>query len=117
MNSSHLSNQLENIKGLHPDLAKAALAVYTEPEVQEAMKVLGKYGLGITLPHGHDEQDKLIPLPYDEMQSEAQQQVSFIKKHQINPVAVIVGWRAGPNGEIDFTSECTWLHSCTGVHR
>lgn len=106
MNSVLIANQMKIVQGLHPELARAAYAVYTEPEVQDALRVLGKYGLGVMLPHRHNEQDKMVPLPQDEIQSEERLKVTFRKKEVTEPYGVIVGWRSGPSGEIDFASEC-----------
>jgi hypothetical protein len=111
--------QIARVHDWHPTLANAVKAVYREPEVHEAMRVLGKYGLGVLLPHKHDEKNRLIPLPYDEIAIEEDLNVSF---HQIDPNAIdtkkvgtIVGWRANADGTVNFSSTCSGsCSSCCG---
>ena len=101
------SNQTEAVMRSHPDLANAAAAVYTDPRVQEELRVLGEYGLGVYLPHKHGEGGRMVPLPCGEMQSEVDCQVSFVKASEYPfDDGMVVSWRAGPNGEIDPTAGC-----------
>ena len=76
-----LEQQKELAKNLHPDLVSAVTSVYTEPEVQKAIETLGKHGLGVCLPHKHNKEDEIIPLPSDEYQDEGELKVDF-KKHK-----------------------------------
>lgn len=110
-------HQREAIASLHPELAKAATAVYTEPRVHEAIRTLGEFGLAVFLPHKHNEQDKMVPLPQGEVQSEENLKVSFIAQGESSPDAVIVGWRMGPNGEVDPSAECSSICYCKGSHK
>jgi len=119
MATTFAEEQLARVQDWHPILVSAITAVYREPEVHEAMKVLGKYGLGVLLPHAHDEQNRLIPLPYDEMQVEENLSVTFVKVDQnnldIKKVGTIVGWRANADGTVDFASGCSGgCNSCCG---
>jgi hypothetical protein len=86
--------------GLPPTLRTAQAAVRC-PEVQEMLRRLSGYGLGIFMPHMHDEQSgEFLPLPDQVMQVESGLEVSF------QPAAAIVDqtdqflpvawcWRAG----------------------
>ena len=62
----------------HPMVAKAIEAV-NEPKVQEMIKELSKYGLGVFMPHLHNEEG-FAPLPNDTVQLEADLKVSFVKR-------------------------------------
>ena len=63
--------------GLPPALRTAQQAIRL-PEVQEMLRRLSEYNLGIFMPHLHDEQSGgFLPLPDDVMQVESGLQVSF----------------------------------------
>ena len=87
--------------GLPPALRTAQAAVHC-PEVQEMLRRLSGYGLGIFMPHMHDEQTgEFLPLPDQVMQVESGLEVSFQpagaiadQTHRFLPVAWC--WRAGP---------------------
>ena len=86
--------------GLPPALntAQAAIAL---PEVQEMLRRLSAYRLGIFMPHMHDEHTgEFRPLPDDVMQVEAGLAVSFQGRNEVATQAaqfLPVGWvwRAG----------------------
>lgn len=86
---------------LPPALSTAQAAVH-RPEVQEMMRRLSHYGLGIFMPHMHDERTgEFQPLPDDVVQVESGLEVSFQQAgHLASQCAerfVPVGWywRAG----------------------
>jgi hypothetical protein len=85
---------------LPPGLHNAQAAIQL-PEVQEMLRRLSCHGLGIFMPHMHDEQTgAFLALPDDFMQVEAGLEVSFQPALEITrqadrflPVAWL--WRAG----------------------
>ena len=87
-------------QGLPPGLRSAQAAVEL-PEVQEMLRRLSNHGLGIFMPHMHDEQTgDFLSLPDDVTQVEAGLEVSFQPAAEIAsqtdrflPVAWV--WRAG----------------------
>ena len=86
--------------GLPPALRTAQQAIRL-PEVQEMLRRLSEYNLGIFMPHLHDEQTGgFQPLPDDVMQVESGLQVSFQPAREITNQTdrfLPVGWcwRAG----------------------
>ena len=114
-----LEQQKELAKNLHPELVNAVASVYTEPEVQKAIETLGKYGLGACLPHKHNKDDEIIPLPFDEYQDEIELKIDF-KKHknitQLDSVdGIFLGWRANKKGELNFFAPYSWVSRCPTV--
>ena len=89
-----------NASGLPPALRAAQEAIHL-PEVQEMLRRLSAYRLGIFMPHLHDEQTgEFRPLPEDVMQVESGLEVSFQPAHEIarrSDHFLPVGWfwRAG----------------------
>ena len=87
-------------RSLPPALRTAQQAIHL-PEVQDMLRSLSEYGLGICMPHKHDEQTgKFQPLPGKLMQVESGLEVSFQPTEEISkrsnrflPVAWI--WRDG----------------------
>ncbi|MEO8731554.1 MAG: hypothetical protein ABI410_19575 [Rhodoferax sp.] len=86
-------------QGLPPGLRSAQAAVHL-PEVQEMLRRLSGHGLGIFMPHMHDDRTgDFLPLPDEVMQVEAGLEVSFRSAAEITlqaerflPVAWL--WRA-----------------------
>ena len=89
-----------NAYGLAPALRTAQAAIHL-PEVQEMLRRLSAYELGIFMPHKHDARTgEFQPLPDEVMQVESGLEVSFQPVEQIAqqteqflPVGWI--WRAG----------------------
>ena len=87
-------------QGLPPELRSAQAAVQL-PEVQEMLRRLSSHGLGICMPHMHDDTSgDFLSLPDDVMQVEAGLEVSFQHAAEIAnqgdrflPVAWV--WRDG----------------------
>ncbi len=64
-----------------------------DPEVQELMRRLARYGLGVCLPHMHVTEERLAPLPQGVVQFEADLQVSFVDEHYPEVQAALpVAW-------------------------
>ena len=86
--------------GLPQALQTAQDAIHL-PEVQQMLRRLSEYNLGIFMPHMHDEQTgEFRPLPDDVMQVESALGVSFqpteeIANHTDRFLAVGWTWRAG----------------------
>ena len=89
-----------NARGLPPALITAQEAIHL-PEVQEMLRRLSEYRLGIFMPHMHDEQTgDFRPLPDQIMQVESGLEVSFQPTEEIASQTdrfLPVGWfwRAG----------------------
>jgi hypothetical protein len=89
-----------NARGLPPALRTAQAAIQL-PEVQEMLRRLSAHGLGIFMPHIHDENSgEFQPLPDQLMQVEAGLEVSFqpaaeITKHAGRFLPVAWVWRDG----------------------
>ncbi len=90
----------ESARGLPQALISAQEAIHL-PEVQEMLRRLSEYKLGIFMPHMHDEETgEFQPLPDEVVQVESGLEVSFQPKEEIAiqadrflPVGWI--WRAG----------------------
>jgi len=89
-----------NTGGLPQSLKTAQEAIHF-PEVQEMLRRLSEYQLGIFMPHKHDEQTgEFQPLPDEVMQVESGLKVSFLpmaemanQTNRFLPVGWL--WRAG----------------------
>ena len=87
-------------RGLPPVLRTAQEAIHL-PEVQDMLRRLSEYKLGIFMPHMHDEQTgEFRPLPDDVTQVESALEVSFqpaeeIAKRTNRFLPVGWFWRAG----------------------
>ena len=89
-----------NTRGLPPELSTAQDAIHC-PEVQQMLRRLSEYRLGICMPHMHDETSgEIQPLPDQVIQVEFSLEVSFHPSEEIAnqtdrflPVAWF--WRAG----------------------
>ena len=84
-----------------PQALRAAQEAMHLPEVQEMLRRLSEYKLGIFMPHMHDKQTgEFQPLPDDVMQVESGLEVSFQPMEEIANqtdrfLAVGWFWRAG----------------------
>ena len=82
-----------------------AAAIVAEPRVQELMRELAAYGLGVCVPHMHDEQTgEFLPLPDDTVQSESHLKVSFVRRDSLNQNDVPVAWKW--NNELQVVQTC-----------
>lgn len=84
-----------------PQALKTAQAAIHLPEVQEMLRKLSEYNLGVLMPHAHDENTGgFRPLPDDVMQVESGLAVSFRPSGEMASqpgrfLAVGWVWRAG----------------------
>ncbi len=89
-----------NARGLPPTLRAAQDAIHL-PEVQDMLRRLSAYQLGIFMPHIHDEHTgQFMPLPNDMAQVESGLEVSFHPAEEIAGeserfLPVGWAWRAG----------------------
>lgn len=95
---------------MHPMIEKAQEAV-DFPEVQEMIKRLGDYGLGVFMPHIHDE-NGFSPLPAHIVQLESDLKIEFSDRSSEKVQnASAVGWVWDAN-KATVTTACM----CTGVN-
>jgi hypothetical protein len=98
---------------LLPDGLKQAQDAIHLPEVQEILKKLAKYNLGIAMPHKHNEETGAFEmLPLDEMQVEKGMQVSFVDREEalMSQNSLSVGWiwkDDGISASMACYSQCT----------
>lgn len=108
-----------------PEELKLAQEAMFFPEVQEMLKALSKYNLGIYMPHTHDEKTgSFQPLPSGITQVEDGLKVSFVPEQDCvaenGRSFVPVGWVYDPAAITTYgaavvamkcTSRCTWQGS------
>ena len=77
-----------------PDALKKAQNAIQNPEIQDAMKLLAKYNLGVFMPHKHNEENGDFEiLPQNIVQCEDDLQVSFLSRNDAEKLNTIpVGW-------------------------
>lgn len=88
-----MSTNKDMLDMLPTELQKAQDAIHL-PEVQEMLKKLSEYNLGIYMPHQHNETDGAFQLlPDDTMQLENDLEVSFSKNEDARSLSILpVGW-------------------------
>ena len=92
---------------IHPDVRRALEAMEL-PEVNEMLQRLGKYGLGIGIPHMHGEEGEFLPLPNDKVAVEEDLKVSFrsVDESAVQ-TAIPVMWRwIEGDGEVKAVGKC-----------
>jgi len=82
-----------------PAELQLAQSAIEKPEIQEILKTLSKYNLGITMPHKHNEATGDFELLQEnEMQIEEDLSVSFMLKEEASKInAVPVSWMWSEN--------------------
>ena len=114
-----------NTRGLPQSLRTAQEAIHF-PEVQEMLRRLSEYKLGIFMPHIHDEQTGAFqPLPDQIIQVESALEVSFQLAEEIASQTerfLPVGWfwRAGastPSAVCEMVSEQSGEAACYDKHK
>lgn len=97
----------EMLNDLPEGLQTAQKAIETE-EVQEIIKQLAKYNLGVCMPHMHTEGNGFVELPKDMMQIEQKLVTSFVPASEVNPETMIpVVWRH-VDGLVVSASSCKY---------
>ncbi|MBV8823954.1 MAG: hypothetical protein JO220_03035 [Hyphomicrobiales bacterium] len=103
-----------NLEGLPPELRLAQESINL-PEVQEMLRKLSKYNLGICMPHMHDEETGQFQLlPKNTVQVEAGLRVSFRSTEDSDDVAgsipVAWSWRDdGVTASMVCVAQCVML--------
>jgi hypothetical protein len=81
------------LNNLPESLQLAQKAIDTE-EVQEIIKQLAKYNLGVCMPHMHTNNNGFVELPKDMIQVERQLVTSFVHSSEVDDKTMIpVVWR------------------------
>lgn len=89
METQSRSHQARN----NPHFVETVQESVENPKVNEAMKALSKYGLGVSLVHTRSKTGELVPLPNGWLQIEAYLQVSFERLNIPNyDMFLPVGW-------------------------
>ena len=64
------------------------------PEVQDLIRKLSLYGLGVCVPHMHREgSNEMLPLPRNMVQTETHLHISFCERDKVDPRQVPVAWQ------------------------
>ena len=85
-------------------ILNAQQAINTE-EVQQMLRSLAVFGLGIFMPHLHPEGGGFAPLPTDLVAAEKNLKVSFVKEEDIKEEEYVsVGWRW--NNDLQTVAVC-----------
>jgi hypothetical protein len=111
-------NSISNISGLPelPEQLAIAQSAINLPEVQDIMRRLSAYNLGIYMPHMHDEKTGAFrPLPAGMAQVEDNLRISFKSVDQLgrsNFVPVAWAWNDGPTPGGGCKSICMTIHHC-----
>ena len=106
-----------------PEELRKAQAAIQLPEVQDMLRELAQYNLGIFMPHMHTETASFEVLPDDMVQVESDLRVSFVPYNDQGPEqAVQVAWRWIDDGVINgavCASQCypTTTQSGGETHR
>ena len=99
------------LKSLPENLQIAQRAIETK-EVQDIVKQLAKYNLGICMPHMHSEDGKLTELPKNMIQVERQLVASFVPESEVSLDTMIpVVWRWF-DGTVVSASSCAACGAC-----
>jgi len=91
---------------VHPQIMAAVESVNL-PEVKNLIKELAKFGLGVTVPHMHQEDSPFTfdPLPSGMVQIENEQVVSFVPSTEATDHALPVSWRWNGEG-VEVVAGC-----------
>jgi hypothetical protein len=73
--------------------------------IEAIAKELSQYGLGIFVPHAHDENGNIVPLPEGIVLHESGLKVRFIPQGNVPLDSVAVGWR-WDNGALIACAHC-----------
>ena len=101
------------------ELATAQRAIEL-PEVQEMARRLSAYGLGVFMPHMHDEAGNMLPLPEGVVQVEGEDlRASFVSADQVTDTPekrfLTVGWRwSAEMNTMSGTTHCPMAKDSSG---
>ncbi len=94
-----------------PDELATAQAAIALPEVQDMIRRLSAYNLGVCMPHMHDEKNGFQPLPEGTVQVEDRLKVSFVTQ-PLHEEYYTVAWRWSKDG-VEGVAGCS---ICYSVH-
>ncbi len=96
-------------------LEKALAAIKTK-EVQDLVKALSVFGLGVFLPHMHDEATgAMVPLPEGIVQIEEDLKVSFVPADQAGDHTIPVAWRWDDKANMAVAANLCDQPNCDGI--
>ena len=97
------------------DIAEKAALALRNPEVEQILKQLAEYGLGVCLPHMHDAiTNEMVPLPPNMVQTEANLKVSFVERDKVDDRQVPVAWLW--DQELKTVQHCAVCQPPNGPH-
>lgn len=97
-----------------PTALQVAQNAINQKEVQDMLKTLSKYNLGICMPHMHTDEEDFAILPENMLQVETNCYVTFEKEGiSLNDKSVPVSWRWSGN-ETTGSAKCNTI--CTPTH-
>jgi hypothetical protein len=98
-----------------PEFIKIAhAAIEHNTEVQEIVRRLADFGLGVTVPHVHSIEAEFAPMPHDIVQVETNMVVSFAKRSGFLATSYVpVAWRWDPEGGISASGICSSYSFCS----
>jgi hypothetical protein len=96
-----------------PEIEEAANNI-NQPRIHEIMKELSRYGLGVSVPHAHDENGNFIRLEKGMVSLEENLNVSFHSSKDVsNENYLTVGWRwDSESGAPVPTNKCEKYGKC-----
>lgn len=98
-----------------PTRLRTAQEAIALPEVQEILKQLAKYNLGVCMPHIHTADEDFADLPNDLVQVEENLEITFKPRQSMdNSRAVPVAWQWLDDG---VTASAMCVGYCTPTHR
>jgi hypothetical protein len=84
--------------------------IVARPEIQDVMRRLAEHGLGVCLPHAHDDDD-LLPLPPGLVQYEEELRVSFVPEDSPEATTALpVSWM-WDGDRVRVTGRCRQGHT------
>lgn len=91
---------------VHPKIMAAVESVNL-PEVKRLIEELAQFGLGVTVPHMHQEDSpfEFEPLPSGMVQKEDEQVVSFVPSAEATDHDLPVSWRWNGEG-VEVVAQC-----------
>ena len=91
---------------VHPQIMTAVESVNL-PEVKRLIEELAQFGLGVTVPHMHQDDSpfEFEPLPSDMVQIEDEQVVTFVPSAEATDHTLPVSWRWNGDG-VEVVAGC-----------
>ena len=87
-----------------PDFISSAQEAIQTIEIQEIIKKISSFGLGVFIPHMHPEERGFAELPAGMVSLEKNLNVTFVNQEEITGESIAVGWRW--DEELQTVSAC-----------